>query len=77
LKLLFKYGADGIELDVQKTSDGKLVVSHDPNLKRLTGTDFSIRENTYNALLEHRIKGEKISLLEEVLFFCAKRRKVC
>jgi len=26
--------ADGIELDVQKTEDGILVISHDENLKR-------------------------------------------
>ncbi len=30
-------GADGIELDVRTTSDGVVVVMHDPDLKRLTG----------------------------------------
>lgn len=63
----FKAGADGIELDVQKTLDGKLVVSHDSNLIRLLGIDFSIRGNTFHELQKHTIKGETIPLLEEVL----------
>ncbi|NLW53600.1 MAG: hypothetical protein GXY99_01675 [Clostridiaceae bacterium] len=31
--------AEGIELDVQRSRDGRLVVYHDENLKRLTGKD--------------------------------------
>lgn len=30
-------GADGIELDVRTSSDGVVIVMHDPDLKRLTG----------------------------------------
>ncbi len=30
-------GADGVELDVRTSSDGVVVVMHDPDLKRLTG----------------------------------------
>ncbi|MCX7845927.1 MAG: glycerophosphodiester phosphodiesterase family protein, partial [Dictyoglomaceae bacterium] len=36
-KSAIEMGADGIELDVQKTKDNILIVCHDENLKRLTG----------------------------------------
>ncbi|MBC7195461.1 MAG: glycerophosphodiester phosphodiesterase, partial [Caldisericia bacterium] len=37
-------GADGFEVDTQKTLDEKIVISHDENLKRVFGIDFNIRE---------------------------------
>ena len=37
-------GADWIELDVQQTKDKKIVVSHDTNLKRVTGVDKEIND---------------------------------
>lgn len=43
-------GADGIELDVQRTKDGKLVVFHDENLKRLTGVNGFIWETTWEEI---------------------------
>jgi glycerophosphoryl diester phosphodiesterase len=39
-------GADVLELDVQLTKDGQLVVSHDPTLERLTGEPSPIIETT-------------------------------
>lgn len=39
-----KIGADCIELDVQQTRDGKIIVMHDSNLKRTTGVDKNIWE---------------------------------
>jgi glycerophosphoryl diester phosphodiesterase len=44
-------GANGIETDVRRTSDGKLVLFHDESLNRLTGTDASIESMTYDDLL--------------------------
>lgn len=43
-------GADYIELDVQQTADGQLVVFHDKNLKRTTGMDALLSEKTYEEI---------------------------
>lgn len=40
-------GADWIELDVQQTKDGKIIVFHDKNFKRVTGVDANTWELTY------------------------------
>lgn len=43
-------GCWGIEFDIQTTSDGVLVVNHDPNLSRLWEKDILISELTFEAL---------------------------
>lgn len=70
-------GADFIELDVQETKDGQLIVMHDSNFKRTTG----LNKNTWELDLEEVKKldagsyfsrefaGEKIPTLEEVVIF--------
>ena len=68
-------GADWVELDVQQTKDGRLIVLHDTNLKRTTGVNKNTWEVTYDEVKELDagsffhvdFKGEKIPLLEEVL----------
>ncbi|MCG8573064.1 MAG: hypothetical protein MJB14_23270 [Spirochaetes bacterium] len=45
-----EFGADGIELDIQKTSDGKYVVIHDITTGRTGKTDIHIAESTYEQL---------------------------
>jgi len=70
-------GANWIELDVSQTKDGKIVVIHDENLKRITGVDKNVWELTYDEIKEldtgvifdEKFKGEKIPLLEEVIKF--------
>ena len=37
-------GADGIELDIHESSDGKLVIIHDENLVRTTGIDTLVSD---------------------------------
>ncbi len=66
--------ADGIEIDVQRTSDGKIVICHDEHLGRLTGANGFIKDTTYDELLElnfseknHEETEHKILLLEELL----------
>ena len=44
-------GADMIELDVQMTSDGVLVVFHDDDISRITGESGHISDYTYDELL--------------------------
>ncbi len=58
-----------IELDVQLTSDGKLVVFHDWVLERMTGNKKSVSEITFAELEKLRLQNidEKIPLFMEVL----------
>lgn len=42
--------ADGIELDVQRTKDGKLVVIHDETLKRVSGQAGWVKDYAYKDL---------------------------
>ena len=59
----------GIELDVQMTVDGKVVVVHDFNLKRISGVDKEIDQCTYEELQEYPIYGsdQRVPLFEDVL----------
>ncbi len=78
-ELAKELGADGIELDVQLSRDGKLVVIHDEEIDRtsnghglvsgmsydeLCGFDFSAGKDGY--------KNTKIPLLEEVFEFASR-----
>ena len=58
-----------VELDVQLTVDGKLVVFHDADLKRMCGDDRILRECTYEELQQLTLVNsqEKIPLFSEVL----------
>lgn len=59
----------GVELDVQMSKDGILVVFHDGNLRRMCGVDKKLKECTYEELSTYRLSGtdEKIPLLDEAL----------
>ncbi|GAA4652206.1 hypothetical protein GCM10023116_44900 [Kistimonas scapharcae] len=78
-------GVDGIELDVFKTRDDRIVVFHDEQTERLTGVAGSIAEMTWDEVSQLRIQRridrgdgtvveypseERIPLLEEVLDEC-------
>lgn len=51
-------GIPAVELDVQLTKDGKAVVLHDWNLKRLTGNSRNVWDLTWDQLSKLRIKRE-------------------
>lgn len=59
----------GVELDVQPTKDGKIVVFHDINLKRVCGVDKAVSELTFEELSELCLKDtdEHIPLFTEAL----------
>ncbi len=59
----------GIELDVQLSRDGKVVVFHDDDLKRVCGVDARVCSKTYDELRELTIcsSEERIPLFEDVL----------
>ena len=45
-----RLGADGIELDVQRSSDNHLVVTHDASLERTAGVQSQVSQMTLQAL---------------------------
>ncbi len=73
--LAIEMGAQGIELDIYETSDGKLVIHHDNNIKRMSGVDAKISETDFDTLRSYNFAGEygekygfvKIPTLTEVL----------
>lgn len=75
----FDIGTDYIELDVQMTKDGEIVVFHDGSLKRITGAEGAVSDYTYEELLsmdagswfDPSFAGEKIPTLDEVLALTA------
>ncbi len=54
-KKAIELGIDGVELDVHLTKDGKLVVIHDMDLKRLTGLKISVKQLIFKELKEYNI----------------------
>lgn len=59
----------GIELDIQLTSDGKVVVFHDQTLKRLCGDERKLGDVPWSELKEIPLMGtqERIPLFSDVL----------
>ncbi len=74
IELAIAAGADFVEVDVQLSKDGRLVLLHDHHLLRLAGLDKFIWDVTYDELRELDIgswfseafAGERIPCLEEV-----------
>ncbi|HSR03813.1 MAG TPA: glycerophosphodiester phosphodiesterase family protein [Proteiniclasticum sp.] len=68
-------GATVIEMDIQMTKDGVLVLHHDTSLLRMAGVPESVSDFTYEELMELEIggrfdaafTGEKIPTLKEAL----------
>lgn len=65
--------ADWIELDIQLTKDKEVVVSHDANLKRVSGVDKNIYDLTYKELQQidvgknyNNVGETRIPLLSDV-----------
>lgn len=67
-------GADYIEIDVQPTRDGRLVVFHDRTLRRLTGLHGYVRDYTFLELTEkaNLSDRQKIPSFEEICDLVAK-----
>ena len=47
----YEIGADMIELDLQMTKDGEIVLIHDPDLERTSDVSGKIRELNYDEIL--------------------------
>lgn len=59
----------GIELDVQRTADGQVVVFHDHSLLRVCGVDKKVDDCTFEELQAYALLGtaERIPLFSDVL----------
>ena len=59
----------GVELDVQLSKDGQVVVFHDDTFERMCGRSGIVEQTDYEALRGYRLDGtgERIPLLEEAL----------
>jgi len=69
--------ANGIETDIQRTSDGTLVLFHDDTMERITGDKGAISDFTYEELLKkdfgifkgEAFANEKIVTLKDFLIY--------
>lgn len=63
-----KLGMDGIELDVRKTHDQKIIVIHDDTVDRTSNGSGKVSDMSLDELLQLDFgEGEKIQLLEDVI----------
>ncbi|MFH5811840.1 glycerophosphodiester phosphodiesterase [Companilactobacillus sp. FL22-1] len=63
----FSEGADYVELDIHESKDNVLVVSHDRDLERVTGTSAIVSEHNFSELAQLQQKnGEPIHSLNQV-----------
>ena len=77
-------GMDYIEIDVQATSDGALVLSHDSTVERMTGVRRAVAEMTLReikeldagATFDGEYRGTEIPTLEETLEAARGRIKI-
>lgn len=68
-----RHGADVVEIDLKKTSDGHFVLMHDRDLDRTTTSSGPVSEKTLEEILElnlvhnGKVTDERVPTLEEVL----------
>ncbi len=72
-ELAVRQGADMIELDVQRSADGVLVVFHDETTERWDGQKRLATMCTLAELLALDIGGERVATLAEVCAFARER----
>lgn len=73
-ELAVRQGADMAELDVQRSSDGALVVFHDISTERWNGQPRLVAECSLAELQTLDIRGARVPTLAEVCAFARERR---
>ena len=76
--------ADWVEIDVQETREGGIVVIHDRDLMKVAGVPMNVRDATFAELrsvdigswFDARFSGERVATLAEVLELCKGRVKL-
>ncbi|MDQ6648557.1 MAG: glycerophosphodiester phosphodiesterase [Actinomycetota bacterium] len=75
--LAFADGADGVEIDVRRTADGRLVCCHDPRVAFDNGTRMRLLAQTDVALQASTFRGGyRLARPEELLDVAAGRRVI-
>lgn len=75
VKTALKHGATHVEIDIRKTADGKLVLSHDPITFRLDHKFTLIKKAKISHLRNKRLKKKgKITTLDELLSFLSNKK---
>ena len=64
-------GVDGVEIDIRETSDGELILMHDPVLNLATDGHGFVEETPYSEIRELDVEGEPIPRLDEALDYLA------
>lgn len=80
-----RVGADGIELDVQLSKDGEVVIIHDEKLNRTTGASGFVKNKTLKELqtlnaastFKGKVSKERIPTLEEMLIWMHTNHLFC
>jgi glycerophosphoryl diester phosphodiesterase len=72
LRRAIERGADGVELDVQPSSDGVGVVIHDPTLERTTDHSGEVAALAWARIAGARAGGEPVPRIEEAAAWAAK-----
>lgn len=73
-----KDGADWIEIDVQETADGEVVVLHDSDLMKMAGNPLKIWNANYEDLadidigswIDPKFSNQRVATLSQVLLLC-------
>jgi glycerophosphoryl diester phosphodiesterase len=81
VRLAIDSGADWVEIDVQETADGRIVVIHDSDLKKVGGSALNVRGSTAEQLRQvdigswfgQEFADQRIPTLVEVLDLCKGR----
>ncbi len=60
-------GATAVEVDIRATSDGYLVLSHDPTLERTFGLAKRVSDTKLSEMKELRFNGEPVATLEDAV----------
>ena len=84
MELAISKGADWVEIDVQETRDGEVVVIHDSDLKKIGGSGRKVFESTLAELQSVDIgswkdpsfSDQRIPTLQQLLELCKDRIKV-
>ena len=70
-------GADVVELDVQRTADGVLVMSHDGRVDRCTDGTGLIKEMTYEQLRKFHLKRDNGEVVDSLHILTLREALMC
>jgi glycerophosphoryl diester phosphodiesterase len=84
IELAIEEGADWVEIDVQETAEGEIVVIHDSDLKRVSGASLRVYESSLSVLQDQDIgswkdpsfSDQRVPTLQQVLALCKDRIRV-